>query len=177
MFSDILFETPRLSFRRVTMGDAPAIFQLNRNYEVIRYTGNLPFSNIKQATEVIQKNIWKQYRENDYGRWAVLLKSTNEFIGWCGLKYRPDRDAVDIGYRFTQAHWGKGIATEAAQKCLEIGFKQYQLDCIIGCAFAANKPSIRVLEKIGMTFKKEFILYNVPAVWYEKKFKVESSKL
>ena len=169
MPSDILFETSRLSFRRVVMDDAPAIFQLNTNPEVIRYTGNLPFSNIKQAAEVIRNNIWKQYNENDYGRWAVILKSTNEFIGWCGLKFRPDRDAVDIGYRFAQAHWGKGIATEAAQKCLDVGFEKYNLDCIIGCAFYANKPSIRVLEKIGMTFKKEFILYNTRSVWYEKR--------
>ena len=168
MTSNILFETPRLAFRQIVMEDAPAIFEMNSNPEVIKYTGNFVHKSLEESQTIIRENIWKQYQENDYGRWAVILKSTGEFTGWCGLKYRPEREAVDIGYRFDQKFWGRGIATEAALKCLKIGFEHYDLKFIIGCAFAGNKASIRVLEKIGMEFKRYFILYNTKSVWYEK---------
>ena len=168
MTESILFETSRLAFRPVLMEDAPAIFKMCSNPEVLKFTADFPPLNIRASEKVIRENIWKQYHMHGFGRWAVVLKSTGEFTGWCGLKYRPEREAVDIGYRFDQPYWGQGIATEAAEKCLHIGFDKYNLDFIIGCAFAGNVASIRVLENIGMKFKKHFILYNTKSVWYEK---------
>ena len=61
---------------------------------------------------------------------------------------------VDIGWRLKTSAWGKGYATEAAQKSIDLGFEKFDLREIIGRTAKDNKGSFRVLEKIGMTFFK-----------------------
>ena len=63
---------------------------------------------------------------------------------------------VDVGFRFMRVHWGKGYATEAARASLQYGFNEYSLDRIVGRAMKENAASLRVLEKLGMRFQKEF---------------------
>jgi ribosomal-protein-alanine N-acetyltransferase len=50
--------------------------------------------------------ILEQYKKFDFARLAVILKDTNEFIGWSGLKYeqnlRKKFNYYDLGYRFKQ---------------------------------------------------------------------------
>ena len=73
-------------------------------------------------------------------------------MGWCGLKYRPELDEVDLGYRYHKAFWGKGYATEAARASLEYGFNEAKLQRIVGRAEHANIGSLKVLEKCGMQY-------------------------
>ncbi|MEL7159148.1 MAG: GNAT family N-acetyltransferase, partial [Bacteroidota bacterium] len=63
---------------------------------------------------------------------------------------------TDIGWRLHPDVWGQGYAPEGARACLEFGFKDIGLDEIVSVAVAQNKPSIRVMEKIGMTYRSEF---------------------
>ena len=91
------------------------------------------------------------YAKHGFGRWACVLKSTGELIGFNGLKYMERFKAVDIGYRLLSRHWGKGYATEAALPCIDYGFKQLGLERIIGLVLPENAASIRVLTKLRMT--------------------------
>tara|TARA_Y100000385_G_C12859477_1_gene536586 strand:+ start:118 stop:327 length:210 start_codon:yes stop_codon:yes gene_type:complete len=52
---------------------------------------------------------------------------------------------------------GKGIATEVAFACLDYGFNQLKLNRIIASILPDNIGSMRVLEKIGFQYEKEFI--------------------
>jgi RimJ/RimL family protein N-acetyltransferase len=88
------------------------------------------------------------------GRWACHVLENNEFIGWCGLKKVGDE--VDLGYRFIQKYWGKGYATEAAKAVLEFGVKN-KIPNIIGRAAVENTASVKVLQKIGLTFKEYYL--------------------
>jgi RimJ/RimL family protein N-acetyltransferase len=85
----------------------------------------------------------------------VHLKQTDAFIGWCGLKYLPESDEIDLGYRFFQQYWGNGYATEAARYTLDHAFNILHLSTITGRAHIENHASQNVLEKIGMRFIKE----------------------
>jgi RimJ/RimL family protein N-acetyltransferase len=90
-----------------------------------------------------------------------------EFIGWCGLKYRPELDEIDLGYRFMKSAWGKGYATEAAMASIKYGFEQLGMRKIVGRAMPGNLGSIKVLEKCGMKFIGEEIVDGHPALTYE----------
>ena len=92
-----ILETSRLILREFKLYDAKKMWKLNKNQGVIKYTGDPHFKSIKEA-ELFLKN-YTDYQKNGFGRWAVLLKNTNEFIGWCGLKLNEDTH-VDIGFRF-----------------------------------------------------------------------------
>ncbi len=164
---NVVFETPRLLLRQFTEDDAALILQLNSDPEVIKYVHEPLLETEEQAKKIITDIILPQYK-NNLGRWAIHLKTTNEFIGWCGLKYRPEADEIDLGYRFIQKAWGKGFATEAAQYTLEYGFKNLKLKLITGKAHIENLASIKVLEKIGMSFIGEGIEDSCPVKTYTK---------
>ncbi len=153
----VILETERLVFREFTTEDAPLIYELNLDPEITRYTLD-PVRDLDHAKEILLNTILPQYTLYQHGRWAVLLKPTLSFIGWCGLKTRPELAEVDLGYRFMKPAWGKGYATEAAKASLQHGFSNLGLDRIVGRALTGNGASIRVLEKCGMNFIGEQVV-------------------
>lgn len=161
----IIFETPRLILRRFTIADAYLIQQLNSDAEVLKYLHERPLETIDQAKNIITTLILPQYKKN-LGRWALNTKNNDEFIGWCGLKYMSDLDEIDLGYRLKRSAWGKGFATEAAMNTLEYAFKKLQLKLITGRAHIENIASLKVLEKIGMKFRREEIIDECPVKTY-----------
>jgi RimJ/RimL family protein N-acetyltransferase len=151
---NIIIETDRLLLRTFTENDASLIYELNKDPEVTRYTCD-PMYDVAQAKKVLEEVILPQYVLYNYGRWAVHIKQNLEFIGWCGLKYRPEQDEIDLGYRFMKKFWGKGYATEAAKACLKYAFETLNIPRIIGRALPQNTVSIRVLEKCGLNYIRD----------------------
>ena len=148
---NVIIETPRLLLRTFTPDDAQLIYDLNNDPEVTRFTYD-PIWNHEHAREILEKKILPQYALYNYGRWAVHIKPNHEFIGWCGLKYRPELDEVDLGYRFKKQYWGKGYATEAAYASIHYGFEKLNLPIITGRAEPANIASCKVLEHCDMLY-------------------------
>ncbi|WP_040479904.1 GNAT family N-acetyltransferase [Mariniradius saccharolyticus] len=154
MYKRIYIETQRTILRNLETDDAERFYALNLDKEVLKFTGDKPFENIQTAKDFITN--YDQYEKYGVGRLAVMEKITSKFIGWCGLKYSHDKDEYDIGFRFFRQYWNKGFATETAKVCLEFGFNELGLCRIVGRAMKENIASIKVLEKIGMTFKESF---------------------
>ena len=94
---DFLLSTPRLLLREFSPSDAAAMYSLNSDPEVIRYTGDAPFESVQAAKTFLKS--YNEYQNNGYGRWAVVLKESGAFIGWCGLKLNEE-NLVDLGFRF-----------------------------------------------------------------------------
>lgn len=162
----VIIETERLLLRLFEPGEGHLIYTLNEDPEVTRYTGD-PVRDIEHANEVLEQVILPQYALYNHGRWAVHTKPGLEFIGWCGLKYRPERDEIDLGYRFIKSAWGNGYATEAAYASIKYGFEKLGIRRIVGRAMPDNLASIKVLEKCGMKFVGEEIVDEHPAMTYE----------
>ena len=154
---NVIIETDRLLLRTFTKEDVDLIYVLNCDPDVTLYTCD-PTFDLAQAEKNLQEVILPQYALYNLGRWATHLKPNLEFIGWCGLKCRPQANEIDLGYRFMKKFWGKGYATEAAFATLEYGFTHLNLHTIIARALPANLASIRVMEKCGMEYVgEEFI--------------------
>ena len=142
-------ETTRLQHRAFTVEDAEAAFALNSHLDVVRYTGEPPVQSVEEMRASIAN--YPDFEQVGFGRWACVLKATQTVIGFCGLKYLPELDAVDVGYRLLPQYRGQGLATEACVASLDFGFETLQLQEILGLVLPANKASIRVLEKAGMS--------------------------
>ena len=164
--STVIFETERLIIRHFELRDIEHAYQMNLDKEVSRYTGDGGVVDRNEIERRIKDHVLGDYKKHGYGRFAVELKSTGEFIGFTGLKYLEDMDEVDIGFRFKRAHWGKGIATESVLPCLEYGFNVLKLKRIIAMVLPENIGSVNVLKKIGMTYEKEVIEDGLPAHQY-----------
>lgn len=164
-------ETDRLFMRELIPEDAEGIFELDSDPEVHLYLGNNPIKTIEQAAEVIQF-IRQQYADNGIGRWAVIEKTTNTFIGWGGLKLMKDTinghtNYYDLGYRFMKKYWGKGYATETAIASLHYGFNELKLPEIFAMADKQNAGSNAVLVKAGLKFVELFYDDGIPHNWYK----------
>lgn len=95
------------------------------------------------------------------GVWAVTLQGSGEVIGYCGYFDFPDIDGraeVEIGYRLSRAHWGRGYATEAATAVRDHALRERRLTRIVCLIDPANASSVRVAEKLGMTYEKNVML-------------------
>ncbi|MCT3649472.1 GNAT family N-acetyltransferase [Elizabethkingia anophelis] len=149
-----ILETERLLLRELNSDDAGDFFNLNENPNVIKYTGDKAFQNIDEAREFLEN--YQDYRLNGYGRWAVMSKENNEFVGWCGLKYNSSTDETDVGFRFFEHYWNKGFATESAGACIDYGFKNLNLNTVVGRAMQDNAASVKILEKLGMKYVRDF---------------------
>lgn len=158
-------ETKRTYLRNLLIGDAEDFYRLNLDPAVLKYTGDRPFQTVDEARRFLEQ--YDQYEKYGVGRLAVIGKGTNAFIGWCGLKYSPEVDEYDIGFRFFKDVWNQGYATETASRCLEFGFSDLDIDEIVGRAMTENKASIKVLEKIGMTCKQQFDFDGQDGVIYQ----------
>lgn len=166
MNAPIILETERLIIREHLLSDAPFFFTLNSNHNVVKYTGDTSFKNLTEAENIV-KYVINQYKENGYGRWLVALKNTNTPIGWCGLKFHPDTQQTDIGYRLLESAWGHGYATESAQACVNYGFTHLNLNHIIGTAMKQNIASINVFKKLKMNYLNDTFINQMPAVTYQ----------
>ena len=69
----VVFETPRLFLRRFTEADAPLIYKLNSDPEVLKYLHEPVLENEAQAKDILTNIIMPQYKIN-LGRWAIHTK-------------------------------------------------------------------------------------------------------
>jgi [ribosomal protein S5]-alanine N-acetyltransferase len=162
-------ETERLYLREFIHEDASDLLALNNDKEVIKYTGDKPFKDLRDAQDFIKDYKYTFIHSNQQrriGRWAMIRKADNAFIGWCGLKYLDTLKETDLGFRLDQKFWGQGYATEAAIACINFGFQELKLSEIVGRAMKENLASIRVLEKCGMKYRNDFVFAEHPGLCY-----------
>ena len=150
-----ILETSRLYLREMILSDAKSAYELNLDPDVIKHTGDVSFKSIEEAKRFLID--YDHYKKYGFGRWAVVRKSDDEFLGWCGIKFIPELDEYDIGFRFFQKYWGMGYATEAAKASIYWAFQNIDTNEILGRAMPNNIASFKVLEKIGLKYVKTII--------------------
>jgi ribosomal-protein-alanine N-acetyltransferase len=166
-------ETERLLLRELLLSDVDGMFELDSNPKVHLFLGNKPVKDIEESLDQI-KNIQQQYKDFGIGRWAVILKETNEFLGWSGIKFirneiNNHKDFYEIGYRFIEKHWGKGYATEAGKAFINYAFNVMKVEAVYAYADAGNENSRKILEKLGLQYVNSFEYEEELEVWYELK--------
>ncbi|MDQ2747507.1 MAG: GNAT family N-acetyltransferase [Acidobacteriota bacterium] len=145
-----MFETERLFLRPMNDGDVDAIYVLRNDAEMMRYIREPQNSRADVANWVnLVSSRWQTER---IGLCAVLDRASNQLIGWCGLWRLPESGEIEVGYAIAVDFQSKGLASEAAARCLKYGFEELNLDKIVAVARPENVASCRVMEKIGMTY-------------------------
>ena len=167
----IFAETERLILRELLPTDDRGMFELDSDPDVHTFLGKTPIQTLQQAQDMIAY-VRQQYIDNGIGRWAVVDKNTNEFMGWTGLKFvrnmvNNQTDYHDFGYRFIKRFWGKGYATETALPSLKYGFDELKLNEIYGMVDAEHKASRNIMVKSGLTLVNSFDFRGIPHVCYK----------
>jgi RimJ/RimL family protein N-acetyltransferase len=152
-----LLRTDRLGLRLWKASDVEVFAGINTDPAVMEYFPR-PWTAAESAAMV--EKIGEFFGENGFGLYAVDVMASDEFIGYVGMT-RPSFEAwftpcVEIGWRLRREAWGFGYATEAAAECLRFGLEDLRLPRIYSFTAVPNKPSERVMQKIGMRFVEEF---------------------
>ena len=140
-------ETARLILRTVTLDDVAEV--------ALRWNLDEPPISRDEASGRVQWML-ANHERNAAGRLvhlclAIVQRETGRIIGWCGLDQRDASKAHPVLFYLLQAaHWGQGLATEAARAVLDYAFGELALPRVDAAAAAENAASVRVLEKIGM---------------------------
>jgi len=147
--------TKMLKLREIRQEDSESIYKLLSNLEVIKYDTFEPFTNIKQAEDMIN---WfsEAFKRKQAIFWGISLKNNSEIIGFCKCEIEIPKVRADFGYDLNPKYWNKGIMTEALSAIMKFTFSTLDINRIEASVSTENIASIKVLEKLG--FIKEGIL-------------------
>ena len=160
-----ILETSRLTLRELHPDDADALSLVLSDPETMRFYP-APFDRPK-VEQWIDRQI-RRYANNGHGLWGMVLKSSGELVGDCGLTVQEvdGVNEVEIGYHVRRDLWGQGLAAEAARACLNLGFARLPIERIVSLIRPENLPSRRVAEKNGMTVWKAVLWHDLPHLIY-----------
>jgi len=148
-------ETERLELRPFLATDFDAAFALESRADVARWLYNEPRDAAETRADLERKMRRTAIRaEGDGLQLAIVPGSTGEVVGnvsltLVSLAHRQG----EIGFIVHPDHQGRGYATEAAARMVELAFEDLDLHRVFGRAEARNHPSASVLERLG--FRRE----------------------
>jgi RimJ/RimL family protein N-acetyltransferase len=160
----VVFLTERLAVRTLTDDDAPALHDLHRHDEVMRWLDRTLSTGA--ADEYARLARWRAYERDGFGFFGIALRSTDEVVGVLVLKPFDDLPYIDLGWRLRPAHQGRGYATEAARGAVEYAFGSLGLDEVAAATLPDNVRSRAVMERLGMTYSGEVEHAGLPHVLY-----------
>ena len=148
---------PRIILRPWRPSDRDSFAAMNADPQVMEFF----LRRLNRAeSDAFAGRIEGHFTANGYGLWAVEIPGLAEFCGFIGLAPAnpavPCAPAIEIGWRLTSAAWGKGYATEGARLSLAHGFEVVGLKEIVSFTAVLNKPSERVMQRLGMKFDGTF---------------------
>jgi RimJ/RimL family protein N-acetyltransferase len=155
---EIFLETERLFLRVFTLSDAPLLYALDSDPDVMRFISKGTPTPLEKIVNTVLPGMLRYYETHDHlGFWAAHERASGDFIGWFHLK--PDRfvpEAIDLGYRLMRRCWGRGFATEGSRALIDKAFTVWDIDRVIAHTLVGNAASQRVMEKCGLRFERRF---------------------
>src|SRR5215467_11972526 len=144
-----ILETERLILRNWRVADRQPFAQMNADPRVMEF---MPATLSTSESDVLVDKIEKHIQTHGFGPFAAELRECPSFIGFIGLSI-PSFQArftpcVEVGWRLSAIHWGKGLATEGAREVIRYAFGVLRLDDVVSFTVPTNVRSRRVMEKL-----------------------------
>jgi ribosomal-protein-alanine N-acetyltransferase len=152
-----MIRTARLILRPWRQDDLPSFAEQNGDPYTMQF---LRDTLSHEESDAYAARAAKHIQNHGFGKWAVEAPGLAPFIGAVGLSWvsfeASFTPAVEVAWRLNRRYWGAGYATEAARAAIEDGFSRVGLMEIVALTTLSNIPSMRVMERLGMTRTIEF---------------------
>ncbi len=162
--------TARARLRPFSLEDAEQAHRVFGDAEVMRFASGEPDPDVSATRQRLARYAALQ-ADRGFSKWAAWSRDSLEYVGDAGLTVLGETGEIELGYRLGREHWGRGLATELAQAWLVYALDKLCLGRIVAFADPRNPASVRVMEKIGMTFVRRDHLTGIDCVVYEAKRK------
>lgn len=147
-------ETARLLLRRATADDAPAMWAYRSLPEVGEWITSAPqdleaFTAL-QTPERLAVTVVVTLRDVPDEVVGDLMLKIDDAWSQAEVRERAAGTVAELGWAFHPAAGGQGYATEAVGELLRTCFWDLRLRRVVAHCFAANRPSSRLMERLGM---------------------------
>jgi RimJ/RimL family protein N-acetyltransferase len=149
----------RLRYRLMDGSDAPLLFELDQDPEVMRYLNDSKPSTWDEVERFFVPRITRfTDPATACGLWEVRTRQQGEYLGWILVRqygfdtHYHEADNIELGWRLKRHCWGQGIATEAATAAVRVLRRQSGIRAFSAVADPANLGSIGVMKKLGMRY-------------------------
>jgi RimJ/RimL family protein N-acetyltransferase len=145
--------TQRLTLRRATLGDLPAIGAYRRIPDVSTWLPTAPraaedhVAHISAQPERLEKTFVIELDDVVVGD---LYLSVEDAWGQAEVAENARNTQAEIGWCLDPAYQGKGYASEAVAGLLRVCFEDLGLRRVVANSFADNTASWRLMERLGM---------------------------
>ena len=158
--------TARLEMRPLVASDLDALVELDGFPEVREAID--PFGEHIPEDPVKRREYERRFVDNP-GYVAAVERSTGRVvIGWFQCELADDGSGeLELGYRLRPDRWGQGLATEGARALLADALARPDVTRIYAHALLSNPGSLRVMDKIGMTYARPWEYRGLPGAEYE----------
>ena len=145
--------TPRLTLRRMQPSDYRDMYEYACREDVTTFLLWSPHPSVSYTRDYLAY-IESRYATCEFFDWAITLKQSGKMIGTVGFtKIDAPHNCAEIGYVLNPEYHGEGLGYEAAERIVDFGFERLELHRIEAKFMKGNAPSVRVMEKLGMTFE------------------------
>ncbi|MEE4195439.1 MAG: GNAT family N-acetyltransferase [Anaerolineae bacterium] len=142
-----LTTAPRLDLIPTIPDHFPALHELYRDPETMRFMPTLPH----QTVEETQKHLEQDMSHPGAQYWTIFLKNSDEPIGLVNML--GGTPIPGMGYILKRNYWGQGLAAEACRQVMAYQFEQEGIDKLELWINEDNRASVRVAEKLGFKLK------------------------
>lgn len=164
-------ETQRLKLREIVIEDAPAIFDIHGDADLMKWFGSDPLPDIEAAEALIKGFASWRTLQNPGVRWAIEIKDRPGLVGTCGLfGWNRNWRKCAIGYELCREAQGRGYMHEALQTVISWGFVSMSLNRIEATLAPENAASMRSLERLGFVREGHFLQHGYWAGKYHDSF-------
>ena len=103
-----------------------------------------------------------------FGLWAAYDRGGGGFVGRGGIQHTvlEGEDVVEAAWCLAPVWWGRGLATELGRAGLDLAFDQLGLDAVVAFTLPHNTRSRAVMERLGMTYRRDCVHVGLPHVLY-----------
>ena len=144
-------ETERLILRPIVEEDAPALFAIFADPQLMVYWSMPPFTALEQA-EALAREIGALWRSRTLLQWGVTRRERGGVIGTVTLsQWSRSHRRAELGYILARAHHGRGYAREAVAGVLRFAFETMDLHRVGADTDPENERSIGLLRSFGFT--------------------------
>jgi RimJ/RimL family protein N-acetyltransferase len=125
-------------------------------------------STLEETHEFLDRKL-AHWHAHGFGIW-MFRDPAGEFVGRCGIHRwtLEGRGEVELGYIVRSEYWSQGYATEMGTAVVEHAFGALGLPDLVGFTKPENRPSRRVLEKLGFTYERTFVTDSEESVLYRR---------
>jgi RimJ/RimL family protein N-acetyltransferase len=128
-------------------GDAPSLARHANSREIWRNVRD----HFPHPYTLADAELWIERVLGGHPETQFAIEVDGEAAGGIGVFLQEDvsRRSAEIGYWLGEAHWGRGIMTQAVRCFTEYALDAYDLIRVYALVFEWNPASCRVLEKAG----------------------------